>query len=53
MILATWLCEAAKEEQTSCLLVTLKVLSYVSFIFCMIFCYYGMALKANLKFSVA
>lgn len=37
MILATWLCEAAKEEQTSYLLVTLKVLSYLTLIFYMIF----------------
>ncbi|KAL8548585.1 hypothetical protein ACS0TY_007759 [Phlomoides rotata] len=29
MILATWLCEAAKEEQTSVLLVTLKLLDYL------------------------
>lgn len=29
MILATWLCEAAKEEQTSLLLVTLKLLDYL------------------------
>lgn len=32
MILATWLSEAAKEEQTSFLLVILKVLPYVHLI---------------------
>lgn len=32
MILATWLSEAAKEEQTSVLLVILKVLMYVLFV---------------------
>lgn len=31
MILATWLSEAATEEQTSYLLVILKVLPYVTF----------------------
>lgn len=37
MILATWLSEAAKEEQTSVLLVILKVLTHVVYI---IYCWF-------------
>lgn len=54
MILATWLSEAAKEEQTSVLLVILKVLMYVLFVnYACSFNLVYISLKANFSYSGA